>query len=502
MTDLNEKYEAWKTRLVYMARGRRFMDMETGLGRHGNKAAAQVLADMYPDDPLSLWQAQNFLGQRLFHTVEYSEYFPGRGHIVEEGSVVYVNNWRGWNEKKGDVTPFTDMIERLFRSSPKDGKMLMDMLAWRMQNPEPHIGYGVVMSGYESDSSLFCAAIEAAVDPHFSRINNTVLRNPSRSWARDSSICVFVGGDEGLKYSHTREMLMQFIVSPIENRINGGSKNDGSALVPVVNRRFTLVTVPRGSETNVPVHADTYFVVQTEKVGEEISERLRKFLVAGHGKRIMHWLLKRDLSGFVMPRSAPRTMLANVIRSERMKPFERLGKEMLESPINRVAVWVSEALQWAQAVTDKAARDIRVSKSELGRARAIQESLPEVSIRPWYTAEEITLLFPDIEARYGDGTKTAHATANPLDSVNYISRDLRSSGLPLLMAQDSPLGFMVAGRYQYYFVVSDHDKWTEPLTQEQFDAAYRNCPNYRNYVAELTRKAEASRMASSGKKNG
>lgn len=459
---------AWRERIVYLARGRRFIDKTTRRTRHGIRSIEPILVSMFPNEPHIERLARSFLQDRMFDTVEHEDYFPGEGFIVERGEARFANTWMGWGEKDGDIGPFRDFCASLFRRSRLDGERLLNMVAWRAQNPTEHIAYGAIVSGDDSDAALFLAALEAAFSPYTVRMGVVQLKNTHRTWMRDTSLVTIASANQAMQMRAFREALQQVISSPIENQ---NSNSQALAFKAHRNQFFCCISVASGVDIYVPVGSN-FYIVSSERVPPELSSNLREFLDNGGGKIITKFLLDRDLSKFVMPHKAPETVASSIAYQEQMTPFERLAYEMRELPVNRVALWISEALEWANAVLDKAARGMLVSAADRARAEQVVATLPDVTIRPWYTAEEISLLFPHVPSSRNE--KHLRAAS--------VSKELRLAGLPYLIPTDNQKGFMRGGTYKHYFIVSDHEKWLEPLSQAQFDEEWPKFPNYRAYV--------------------
>lgn len=467
----DEMVAAWKARFIFLARSRRFLDTECRLIRHGKGMIKPLMIEMFEDDPNAHTFATTFLHDRLFTTVDFEDYFPGQPRIVTNDEGTFANMWMGWDEKDGDLEPFMEFTNLLFRRSKMESERLLDIISWRVQHPCDHVPFAAILSGPEPDNAIWIRAIEAAFYPYCVRLSASHIRNPTRVWMRDISLAAMTGGDETIQQFAVRDALTSMIASPTDTRTLQYLQSNQRAFR---NQYFCLISSGKAGDAHFPV-GQTYYVVSTEKVPDEVYDRLNKFLNAGNGKRIMNFLLKRDLSNFRMPVEAPKTAASEILKAETMLPFERLAEEMLTSKINRVAMWVSESLDWANSILEKSASGKNVSQADVQRAEMIMASLPEVTIRPWYTAEEISLLFPSVQ------TYRVEKHLRP----SCISKELRSGGLPYLIPTDNPKGFMRGGIHRHYFIVSDHEKWMDPISQEEFDREWKSFPTYRQYAEQV-----------------
>ena len=84
--------------------------------------------------------------------------------------------------------------------------------------------------------------------------------------------------------------------------------------------------------------------------------------------------------------------------------------------------------------------------------RAINSTIRTYQIRPFYTPEELTQLFPNIALQFmgQDG-----GAPSPMK----LSRELRNGGIRYLENLDDPRGFMLRGRRVQMLVVAQFDSW-------------------------------------------
>ena len=101
-------------------------------------------------------------------------------------------------------------------------------------------------------------------------------------------------------------------------------------------------------------------------------------------------------------------------------------------------------------------------------------------MRPFYTAEELALIFPAI-TRDLFGNRKVYSTV-----AGHISRQLRDAGLRYLECRDDPRGFKWRGQYHQFIIVADHADWMEPIGQGDFERLMRDFPTYGAYRQKVT----------------
>ena len=127
-------------------------------------------------------------------------------------------------------------------------------------------------------------------------------------------------------------------------------------------------------------------------------------------KKLLHWLLDLDLEGWTPPASAPMTAEKYMAYIENLSPIQMLAEEMTTANENIVKMWCDGAMEWAE----QAQYDDR----QAVRAKEISDSLSRLQVRPFYSPDELAMLFPAIvEQMQGIRKMNTHA--------GEISRQLR-----------------------------------------------------------------------------
>jgi hypothetical protein len=151
---------------------------------------------------------------------------------------------------------------------------------------------------------------------------------------------------------------------------------------------------------------------------------------------------------------------------ESLSPIERLAEEMQTANEHVVVMWIQQALAWAQHA------ELSNNPLQSRYAREIIDSLSSIQIRPWYTPEELALMFPSIASQL-HGLRTARARA-----AGQISKELRTAGIGYLRCKDDPRGFRWRGSIRQFLIVAEAEEWTEPVTQKEFERLMNQFPVY------------------------
>lgn len=466
-------------RMVFIQRSRRWWDCERQVLCHSVTLIADEIGERFPEIEDARSYVWDFHVGRFARSVDDRGYFPGEPEIVKIEGTSYINTWTGWRARPGNVDPFLAMTKAMFRGAPKESAWMLDLIAWHAQNPDVHIPYALVVSGSRLSGDLWGHALYSAFAPWAVRFGVVHLRSMNREWVRNASFALMNGTTNALTNKLSREILSQLIVSPEARSISDSrkvvsfGKND-------VSRMLIMVTMPMGREAIID-SPGVYYIVPANDPPENVLQDFHEWLQTPEsGAALMQWLLDRDVSHFKPPAEAPMTQYAFISRRDNMRPFQRLADDMMQSEENYVAKFISDSLEWAEAVN----RDPKPSSQRKMHAKAIMENFPDITVRPWYTVDEIMLMFPDVYMQYTEGMKWGGL------SPSFVSKELRIGGLPMLMPTDSPQGFLKNGVYQQYFVIHEKTKWEEPISQSEFDENMKLFPSYREYVKEVTERAK------------
>lgn len=480
-----ELVETMRNEVVFVNKSRQFSVLKSGQARHSNLSARDHIMEIIGESKQNRTYANAFFSERMYISVDDERFRPNMPYLIEEPSGErFANRWKGWKSAPGDITPFLNYSKVAFKRSEKELEFILNCLAWRLKYGDAHIPFGVTLCGPDIATAPWVNALGRAMEPYVARFSAITMRSTNRSWTREAVLGIFQAGEGSLKHFVNQDLLNQLILAGYHRTRPASQFRDANS----ENRLFVFITTPSTSEYRMMSNG-VYYMVDVQPVEHEVVANLTAWSNAGGAAHLMHWLLNRDISNFTLPSSAPATNLSEVNRRERMAPFERLADDMLGSDVNQVAVWVSQALEWAETYLKfGSGNNLMVSKAKL-----VLDTFPEITIRPWYTAEEVSRLFPDLATQYGDRLgKAVKGGALLEDYSTSIGRELRKGGLPILMNKDDPRGFLVGAKMQSYYIVSDQKRWMDPISQEDFDREWKNFPSYRQYEAELRKRLNES----------
>jgi len=322
----------------------------------------------------------------------------------------------------------------------------------------------IVLIGTQgSGKSFWSQIVREAFDPYGVSVNPKALVSDFNGWTERSLIAVLdeargldvVKGSETLKslisekktymnekYRTARQIdsYTMYILTSNDRRVGSYSNDD---------RRMFVVNCP-------PKREKSFY------------DRVRAWRDAGGPKKLLGWLLDVDLNGWTPPQAAPMTAEKYMAYMESLSPVQRLAEDMQTADVNVVKAWIDGSIMWA----DQALNDER----QAGRAKEIKTAVKRIQIRPFYTPEELTMLFPAIVAQL-------HGHKASTNVAGEISRQLRECGVPYLQNSQDPRGFKWRGMLRQYLIVADRDDWPTKMTQDEFDRAMKNFPDYGTVIA-------------------
>jgi hypothetical protein len=229
--------------------------------------------------------------------------------------------------------------------------------------------------------------------------------------------------------------------------INLTSNNRAVGSFSVDDRRFIVVDCP-------------------PKQPIEFYDRIKAWKRAGGPKALCHYLLNLDLAGWEPPSQAPMTAEKYMAYIEGLTPIQRLAEDMRTADENTIKQFLDSARAWGE---------VNVTAANPGtaqQARAVLDAVPAWQVRPFYTPEELALMFPTFVEQQLGGRIPKSTTSGQ------ISRQLRDAGIGYLQCKDDPRGFRWRGKLHQFLVIADMDEWRTPLTQAEFDRCMAQFPRY------------------------
>lgn len=390
--------------------------------------------------------------------------------IKDEEGRPALNMWRGWDTEDGDVTPFLELSDFLFRDLPREMQDTpLNLMAYKAQHPGEKVPLALVLVGEQGcGKSLWARIVREAFSPYGVAIPSQALLSPFNGWVESSLICVIdeaqalhlTKGSDTLKglISELRHNLNEkfrparqvasytsYILTSNDRRVGAYSGDD---------RRMMVIPAPRKRE-------DAFY------------DRVGRWLARGGARHVMAWLLDREFGDWRPPKTAPLTSEKYLAYRESLSPIEEMAEDMRTADQHMVKMWIDQSLAWAK----EALMDPRPHIQQ--QAKDTKTALERFQIRDFYTAEELAMIFPSVSSQLYGSSKIGTTTAGE------ISRQFRQAGIPFLQPADDPRGFKWRGKLRRFLVIANQDDWSQPISQQDFERAMKHFPNYGTKYATL-----------------
>lgn len=398
---------------------------------------------------------------------------PGQGPVVQEDGGRALNLWRGLTHELGDVGPFLELSEFLFSKlhTAEVAELPLKWLAYKAQNPGLKIPLALVLIGQQGcGKSLWCEILRDAFTPYGTELRSSDLLSENQGWL-EKSLFVAVNEAKGKDMFLGAERLRSLVSDEVQYmtekwRVARNVKCYASFVITSNNRAAGSFAGDdrRNIVVNCPNKRDKAFYM-----------KIRAWKDAGGPAHVMDYLLAMGLKGWTPPVEAPVTAEKRMAYYEGLTPVQVVAAKALESDSSLVVEWLDASFQWA--VEAETSGDVRAARI----AEEIKRSVKSFQIRPWYTSEELALVFPAI-TRDLFGNRRVYSTV-----AGHISRELRDAGLTYLECRDNVQGFKWRGQYHQFLIVAEHNDWQEPITQADFERLMKSWPTYGEYRAKIPR---------------
>lgn len=389
---------------------------------------------------------------------------PGEGDTVRSDTGrAALNLWTGWEPGDGDVRPFLELSTFLFSNmAPEHRDLALKLMAFKAQNPAEKIPLALVMVGPQGCGKTFWGeCIRDAFSPYGVDVTSKAFYSEFQGWLERSLIALIneAEHEDMLRGGDVLKSLISDLKRPMNEKYRPARQINTYTLY--------ILTSNKRAVGSFAVDDRRMIVVDCPKKREpEFYERVKQWKLAGGCKALLGWLLNWDLKGWIPPSSAPMTAEKYLAYVESLSPVQRLAEEMRTASEHTIKLWLDSAVEWARVA------ELSNNGQEAGAARATLEGVAHTQIRPWYTPEELTLMFPHM-VQTMLGSKYDRATPS-----GKISRELREAGIPYLQCKDDARGFRWKGAIRQYLVVAGFEDWAESITQADFERCMREWPTY------------------------
>lgn len=364
-----------------------------------------------------------------------------------------LNMWTGWRPEAGDVAPFLELSKFLFPDLREHADLPLKLLAYKAQHPGEKIPLAPVLVGPQGcGKSLWAECVRDAFAPYTAEIPTSALSSQFNGWTERTLVAVIneASGDLLQRYAPTLRALIS------DKRV---MLNDKFRLARQIDS-YTMYIITSNDRGAGAYSADDRRMIVVNcppKREESFYRSVAHWKHSGGGRHLLHWLLHYDLKGWQPPVHAPMTAEKYMAYMESLTPIQRLAEEMKTANQHVIVLWIQQALGWA------AQAELSNNPLNVRYAREIIDSLSTIQIRPWYTPEELALMFPAIAAQlHGQQKQTAHA-------AGVISKELRTAGIGYLRCKDDPRGFRWRGMLRQYLIVAEPEEWDVELSQSEFE---------------------------------
>jgi len=396
-------------------------------------------------------------------------------NVTLPGGAMALNMWTGWNPSHGDTKPFHRLNDYLFKKLPDDWRDLpLKLMAYKAQNPHEKIPLSLVLIGPEGcGKSLWAKIMRLTYAPYGKPVSSAGLVSDFNGWI-ERNLLAIIDEAKGVHVSKAAPELKKLIS---EDSIMLNEKFRVPKEVP--NLSMVIMT---SNERSVGAfgHNDRRMIVVDcpDPAEPELYQDVLRWIKNDGPSNLLGELLDWDLKGWKPPARAPLSAEKYMARIENMTPVQRLAEDMRTADYNTILMWIDSALSWA--ANAQLGNNVEMS----ARANEIVSTLSRMPIRPYYTPEELAMLFPMI-AHQMYGYRKGAGTPSGI-----ISKELREGGIPYLECKNSPMGFKVAGHYRQYLVIADPEEWAAPMDQETFDRLAKEWPTY-GQVRNLQNKSQS-----------
>jgi hypothetical protein len=395
---------------------------------------------------------------------------PGEDKVVSSDSGrPALNIWTGWEPTDGDVTPFLELNDFLFKNMPPEHRDIpLKLMAYKAQHPAEKVPLALVLLGPQGcGKSMWGEIMRDAFAPYGFSVDSSQLVSEFQGWIERSLVAVMdeAKGEDMFRGADKLKGLISDLRQPMNEKFRPVRQVNSYTLYILTSnrrsvgsfsaddRRMIVVDCPKPKE---PAFYHDYVRPWWKPDGANPTG----------ARALLGYLLKMDLKGWRPPAKAPMTPEKYLAFTEGLTTVQALAEEMKTADEHAVKRWLDQAYAWADTAINSN------SPSTVQQARAISDAIGQMQIRPWYEARELALMFPSLtESLLG-------AKYDRTTPPGKISRELREAGVPYLVNKDDPRGFHWHGMVRQYLIVYDFDEWAPPMTQIEFERFMAEAPTY------------------------
>lgn len=408
------------------------------------------------------------------HAQRFSEvlFRPGEGATVmgERGRPA-LNLWTGWDSEPGDVTPFLKLTEFLFQNMREDQRDLpLKLMAYKAQHPEEKVPLAIVLIGPQGcGKTLWSECLREAFSPYGIDVTPSSLAGEFQGWLEQSLLAVIneAKGEDLTSASEQLKALISDLKRPMNEKYRPVRQINTYTMYVITSNRRAVGAFSADDRRMIVVDCPPKMTsLEGQALYDTLGQRNGTWFHGGGPKHLLHYLLNLDLKGWRPPSAAPMSAEKYMAYIESLTPVQRLAEDMQTADQHTVLLWLDTAMAWAQTM------EVSGNPNLVSVAQATRQNVQNYQVRPFYSPEELALMFPSVIQNL------LGSRMNKSTPAGAISRELRDAGIPYLTSADDPRGFHYKGRIQQFLIVSDPTEWKAPLRQNEFDRLMGQFPTY------------------------
>lgn len=403
---------------------------------------------------------------RRYTRVTFSPGVDDQSVALPDGGTA-LNMWRGWEPARGDISLFLRLHAFIFSKLPPALRdFALKLVAYKAQNPAEKVPLSIVLVGQEgSGKSMWMECVRMAFAPYDADVDADAIGSSYNGWVERTLIAGFDEVDS--EHIISTKSRLRKLISAEKIRLHEKYRT----AYDVHSYTLYILTSNHRAVGSYGARDRRMFVVDCpdEKIPDpQFYIQMRAWQHDGGPKRLLGYLLDYDLAGWRPPTEAPLTAEKHMAYMEGLSAVQRLAEEIRAADHHCVLAWLDSAAAWARAM--EVSGDMR----QQAQARETLTACKSLQVRPFYTPDELTALFPLVALEMASGRGGVAGAAGT------FSRQLRDAGVTYLRPASDPRGFKVQGRWQQYLIIAEPGEWREPLSQDGFDFLLKQYPRYRD----------------------